>query len=425
MLRFLALATALLGLAASPALAQADCAPGAYSGPNGEVLALTRPEGAPGARYTFVDGRRGFVTDEAALVRCVDGNITVAAADGSAQAWSRVDLRLTPTKFKSGDLVLNGLLVEPPPRAGGKAPPLVVLVHGSERTAAVTGNFYSYILAGQGIATFVYDKRGTGGSTGTYTQNFEWLADDAVAASAEAKRLAAGRYGRFGLFGGSQGGWVAPLAANRAGAQFVTVGFGLVLSPLEEDAEQVFDELRRKGYGAETIREARQVTDAVGAVVASGFTAGFDGLAEVKRLYGARPWFSQIQGEFTGEVLKGDEATLRVVGPQRVDNLNLIWRYDAVAALRAVEAPQLWIMAGEDTAAPGNLSRDRLAALRREGRPIEVYVYPRTDHGIYEYVEAADGSRTVTRMAEGYLRLLADWIKQDLKPPYGAAERRD
>jgi hypothetical protein len=425
MLRLLALATALLGLAASPALAQVDCAPGAYSGPNGEVLALTRPEGAPGARYTFVDGRRGFVTDEAALARCVDGKITVRASNGASQVWARMNLRLTPTKFKSGDLTLNGLLVEPPPRADGKAPPLVVLVHGSERTAAVTGNFYSYILAGQGVATFVYDKRGTGGSTGTYTQNFEWLADDVVAASAEAKRLAAGRHGRFGLFGGSQGGWVAPLAANRAGAQFVAVGFGLVLSPLEEDAEQVFDELRRKGYGAEAIAEARQVTDAVGAVVASGFTTGFDRLAEVRRQYGERPWFGQIQGEFTGEVLKGDEAALRVVGPQRIDNLNLIWRYDAVAALRAVPVPQLWIMAGEDTAAPGSLSRDRLAKLRHEGRPIEVYVFPKTDHGIYEYVETPDGSRKMTRIADGYLRLLADWIKQDLKPPYGAAERRD
>ena len=46
----------------------------------------------------------------------------------------------------------------------------------------------------------------------------------------------------------------------------------------------MFDELRRKGYGAETIAEARQVTDAVGAVVASGFTSGFARLAEVNQL---------------------------------------------------------------------------------------------------------------------------------------------
>ena len=55
--RLPALAMAVLGLAASPAFAQTECVPGAYKGPGGEVLALTRPEGSPGARYTFVDGR--------------------------------------------------------------------------------------------------------------------------------------------------------------------------------------------------------------------------------------------------------------------------------------------------------------------------------------------------------------------------------
>jgi pimeloyl-ACP methyl ester carboxylesterase len=405
--------------------AHADCAVGAYAGPTGQAVAITRPEGSPALRYTFLDGRRGSLADEGAPVRCEGEQIVVQAIGGPARAWPRIAFRLTPTRFRSGDITLNGLLIEPPEAMTptGK-PPLTVFVHGSEKTAAV-GGYYPFLLAAQGVSAFVYDKRGTGGSQGAYTQNFAWLADDVVAASAEARRLAAGRYGRFGLFGGSQGGWVAPLAARRAGADFVAVGFGLVLSPLEEDSEQVFDELRRKGYGPDAIAKARQVTDATAEVMASHFTAGYDNLAQAKRRFAAEPWLGQIEGEFTGEVLRADEATLRATGRQTLDNLDILWRYDAEAALRALPMPQLWVMAGDDSAAPGGLSRERLAGLKRAGRPIEVYVFPHTDHGIYEYVQAPDGTRKITRMADGYLRLLGDWIKQDMHPPYGTSVRKD
>src|SRR3546814_4024148 len=92
-------------------------------------------------------------------------------------------------------------------------------------------------MAAQGISVFVYDKRGTGGSEGEYTQNFELLAADAAKALDTARGMTAGRHGRAGFFGGSQGGWVAPLAATRTKADFVAVGFGLVASPIEEDRE--------------------------------------------------------------------------------------------------------------------------------------------------------------------------------------------
>src|SRR3546814_10019589 len=53
--------------------------------------------------------------------------------------------------------------------------------HGSERSSPI-GGIYGYAMAAQGISVFVYDKRGTGGSDGEYTQNFELLAADAAKA---------------------------------------------------------------------------------------------------------------------------------------------------------------------------------------------------------------------------------------------------
>src|SRR5262249_58636579 len=91
----------------------------------------------------------------------------------------------------------------------------------------------------QGIGVFVYDKRGTGVSGGTYTQDFNVLAADAIAAMKQAKQLAGARLGRLGYQGGSQGGWVVPIAANEVPVDFAIISFGLAVTVLEEDQESV------------------------------------------------------------------------------------------------------------------------------------------------------------------------------------------
>jgi hypothetical protein len=307
------------------------------------------------------------------------------------------------------------------PADAGNNAPLVVFVHGSERTSPAR-TVYPMMFAAQGTDVFIYDKRGTEASEGFYTQNFELLADDAAAALNEARRMAGGHFSRIGFFGGSQGGWVAPLAATKARSDFVVVGFGLVISPLEEDQEQVFADLRAKHYGPEILEHARAITDATDTLVASHFTSGYERLAQVKQRFQDQPWLSDIRGEFTGPMLATDDATLRRIGAALYDGLGIEWRYDAMAALRRVTAPQLWVLASEDREAPGALTQQRLAALRREGRGIDVWVFPNTDHGITEFTEDQTGARTYTRVADGYYRLIGDWIRVSVSPPYGRAQ---
>jgi hypothetical protein len=114
---------------------------------------------------------------------------------------TREIFRVRETKFESRDVRLAGRLVMPP----NDAPvPLAVILHGSED---YSGRLYypeQYRLPAQGIAVFVYDKRGTGDSGGEYTQDFYLLASDAAAALDEARRLAGRRAGRVGFVGGSQ-----------------------------------------------------------------------------------------------------------------------------------------------------------------------------------------------------------------------------
>ena len=92
--------------------------------------------------------------------------------------------------------------------------------------------------------------------------------------------------------------------------------------------------------------------------------------------------------------------------------------------MRNLSIPTLWVRPDHDRDSPDRITQVRLAMLQKEGKPIEVVTFPDTNHGVLEYVQAPDGSRTYTRVAEGFFRLMADWIKGRLSPPYGRAQFR-
>ncbi|QNO28455.1 alpha/beta hydrolase [Sphingopyxis sp. OPL5] len=401
----------------SPATAQPACAPGTYAAADADfvVLAPVPSVPAPGLRYLFRDGRRGATSEAAAPLACRDGMVEVQGA-----RWNRIVFRETPARFDSVGTPLTGVLIEPP-GADAKRP-LVVMVHGSERTSPI-GGVYGYAMAAQGISVFVYDKRGTGGSEGEYTQNFELLAADAAKALDTARGLAAGRYGRAGFFGGSQGGWVAPLAATRSKADFVAVGFGLVASPIEEDREQMVSEVRAAGLGKDAEALVTRLSQATATLLLSNFRDGYDALEAARREMAAQPWAAKIEGEYSGAMARMTNEELRRVGRARFDNLELIWDYDAVAALRTLDTPLLWVLAGEDREAPIETTRTALMGLKTAGKPVDVYLFPNTDHGMFEFTTGADGERSVTRITDGYLKLLGDWVKGYARGAYGRAER--
>ncbi|MBK6413698.1 alpha/beta hydrolase [Sphingopyxis sp.] len=403
-------------LAAAPAVAQTACQPGTYAAANGDFVVLvalpTIP--APGLRYLFRDGRRGATSDAAVPLTCSGDGVTVGAA-----TWNRIAFRETPTTFDSVATKMSGVLIEPP--AVDPKRPLVVMVHGSERTSPV-GGVYGYALAAQGISVFVYDKRGTGGSEGEYTQNFDLLAADAAHALDQIRAVASGRFGRAGFFGGSQGGWVAPRAATLTKADFVAVGFGLVASPIEEDREQLVSEVRAAGLGEDEVQLVNRLSSATSKLLLSNFAAGYDELDAVRRDMASKPWAATIAGEHSGAMMRMSNDELRRVGRARFDNLELIWDYDALAALKKLEAPLLWVLAGEDREAPIETTRSALLGLAKDGKPVDVYLFPDTDHGMFEYRTNADGSRSGTRVTDGYLKLLGDWIKGAARGPYGRAD---
>lgn len=424
----------LAALGAAPAVAQARanaadddvlvpsqtlCRVGAFRSPSGDLVALTYWSG--GYRYVFMDGRQGQVGDANPLVICTRRGVDVKLANGTIEEWIEVPLRRTRTRFESEGATLSGLLIEP---VGVKEkPPLAVFVHGSNRNGWINGGYHEpYLYAASGVSSFFFDKRGTGESAGEYHQNFRVLAKDIVAGAEEARRLAKGRYSRIGLIGLSQGGWVGPLAAGPSRADFMVVAFGGVFSPLEEDYEQVALEVRQAGYDGKAVSQAREVAEAAGEIVASRYTSGFERLAEVKREFGEQPWFRVVKGEFTGEVLGLSEAELRARAG-KPDPLDLDYRFDSRPVLRELDLPILWVLAEDDRESPFALSAGRITELQKAGETITFYSFPATDHGMIEFTESADGTRTPLRYTEGYHRLVADWIKGVDAPPYGRGRK--
>src|SRR5579864_4678443 len=326
-----------------------DCHVGAYRladssivdiGPSeGDLLRWRKFDGTTGALHKSEDG--GWTstygwTDRpdgkrVSFSGCEAGEIRFGTLSGR-----RIAFDVTDTTFHGRDVDLAGRLVLP--KGHGRVP-IVVLTHGAERDSA--RDFYALqrLFPAEGVGAFVFDKRGTGASKGQYTQDFDVLADDIVAAMREARRIAGDRAGRTGYQGGSQAGWIIPLAATRLPVDFAIVSFGLAVTVIDEDQEEMALEMKLKGHNAEEISKALEVADAAEAVIASSFTQGFERFDAVRAKYRNEPWYKDVHGNYTYFLLPYTADELREKGKEYV--WGTPWHYDPMPTLRVVRVPQL------------------------------------------------------------------------------------
>ena len=408
-----------------------NCQIGAYRFTDGEIVDIARSEGNA-FRWRKFDGSTGVLhqkedgswtstlgwTDRpdghtASFTGCANGEIEF---DGKKA--HRIPFDVTDIVFESRDGVkLAGRLVLP---KGNERVPIAVLVHGAEHESARDSYALQRLLPAENVGVFVYDKRGTGASKGKYTQDFDTLADDAVAAMREAKRIAGARCARIGYQGGSQGGWVAPLAATRAPVDFVIVSFGLAVSVIDEDQEEVALEMQLKGHSEEEISKALEVASAAEAVFESNFTKGFERLDAVRAKYRNEPWYKDVHGNYTHFILPYTAVEAREKFKDFLPGTP--FRYDPIPTLRAVKAPQLWVLGQDDLEAPSAETSRRIKALIAKGKPITLAVFPHAEHGLTEYEIASDGERVSTRYAPGYFAMMRDFARNgQLSGSYGAS----
>ena len=430
-------AIALLGILLSfSALAGADvkrdCHIGSYRLSDGRVLDIAPSEGNTLRWMTFT-GERGQLHPQAngtwtstyGWTDRPDGK-TVSFSDCDQgemmfenEPGRRIAFDVRDTSFESNGVKLVGRLVMP--KGSGKIP-VVVLVHGSEHDSALESYALQRMFPAQGIGAFVYDKRGTGVSGGSYTQDFNVLAEDANAAMKEAKRLAGTRLGRIGYQGGSEGGWVVPLAANRVPVDFAIVSFGLAVTILEEDQEGVALDMYFHHHSAADTAKALELARAGERVIETGGKEGYEVFDALRQKYKSESWYKDVHGDFVFFIMPLDQKQINDAITQEF-NFYVPFRYEPMPTLRASNTAQLWVLGGDDLQSPSAETAQRIKSLIAQDKDYTLAVYPGAEHGMTEYELNASGERVSTRFAPGYFQMMADFIRGGrIGVHYGNAE---
>jgi pimeloyl-ACP methyl ester carboxylesterase len=291
-------------------------------------------------------------------------------------------------------------------------------VHGSGKDSAVDTYYMAYLFASHGIATLAYDKRGTGGSTGEYNQNFHMLSDDTVAAVEWLRTRPEIDPQKIHLAGYSQGGWIAPLAASKTeGIRSLLINYGPMVPITEEDRWGYRYVLQEKGFGDDAVAKVDRINNVLGAILDKGEDR-WDELTPMLEEAKGQDWFEAIAGSdsLVGFV-SGSKLPLWVLrlyawwmtrgDADFVDRL-----YDPYPTVAALETPSLWIFGSEDSSMPSEDSIAKLVELQRQDRPIEVEIFPDAEHGILLFEGEDSFDRKYLRYAPGYLELQVEWLRR-------------
>jgi pimeloyl-ACP methyl ester carboxylesterase len=253
--------------------------------------------------------------------------------------------------------VLAGTLSIP---GGPGRHPAVALVHGSGPALRDEGQFLTGLFLEHGIAVLAYDKRGNGESGGIYPGEFpsdsaiDTYARDAEAAVRFLSTQPELDPKRLGLFGGSQGGWIVPLAASRS----TLVSFGIIQS---------------------------------GPTVTVGETDNF----ATQTAEGAAP---------LSKPLDQIEADVERAGPSG---------FDPKPWIRRLTIPVLWLYGGLDMNQPSHLDVRILQQLQSEGgHDFSWRLYPNGNHGIFEVKTGFNGELAASRgMPPAFFADVSDWLR--------------
>jgi len=273
--------------------------------------------------------------------------------------------------FQHGGATLAGTLWLPALDRACPACPAVALVHGSGDDDRTGYEVFARAFAARGIAALTYDKRGTGASTGQWRKGtFQELAGDAAAAAAVLAHQPEVDAQRVGLWGVSEGGWVAPLAA----ACSAEIRFLVAVSPvgMSPAAQELY---RRRLLIAASTRSP---------------------LLRAVRMAGVRAMFSAVR--------HAPSAML----PGRVGYFHRTLDFDATPFWRSVAQPVLLVFGAADkTVLAPESARLIKRALQDTGHQCyTIRFFPDADHAI----RVPDTATGKLAFAPGYLDTVAAWI---------------
>lgn len=339
---------------------------------------------------------------------CVGSANPAGAQSAAWHAPATTEVVSRPVTFSNGDATLRGTLYVP---QSPHPVPAIVVFHGASEPLAGTPLYrhLSYGLPQIGIAVLLFDRRGTGASTGKADVPYQTLCDDGVAGANVIRKLPQIDPAGVGYWGISQGGWLATLAASHdPHASFAVAVSAPLVSPEVQMEFAMSNRLHVLGYGQRDIDamlEARHKLDGYfmgrnsrdAAVTALGGIAG-------------RPWFGQMY------LPKPDSVS--------TDPSKSSWRgemdIDAFADVAQVKIPILYILGGEDPWVPVVQTLARLRELAPTRPRLAFAVVPHADHLMieteHETMEDAGPAAVASEVPQSpaYFMLLASWLERTL-----------
>lgn len=166
-------------------------------------------------------------------------------------------------KFVSEGVSITGTIFTP-----NNVQAAVVIVHGSGQEKRMID--FATTLANNGIAVLTYDKRGVGESAGVYAgpevgtnnvdfSNLNLLSLDASTAVNTLSKYLPNNKIPIGLIGGSQAGWIIPLAAEKnKKVKFMTIFSGALITVKEQLRFQFYTNGNKNFWDTHSEEEARK-----------------------------------------------------------------------------------------------------------------------------------------------------------------------
>jgi len=362
----------------------------------------------PAARFLIKNGRIHFELIGDSSTTVFDGKVATNSLDGSWKdnehtgefhlrraSQPHLQMREEEVSFQNGEVRLAGTLLLP---SGHDHVAAITFVHGAGPEQRYASRFPAQFFVAHGVAALIYDKRGTGASTGDWKHaSFEDLAGDAVAAVNYLKSRKEIDSAHIGLLGSSQGGWIAPMAANLSkDVSFVIVKSAAPVTPEEQELGRMEIQMRAAGNSEAEIEQALALYRQIIAYARTG--EGWEELAAALQDAQQKSWYP-----FAKNISK-DWWFFKWI--------KLTFAYDPIPVLREMRAPVLIIRGGKDDLAPPlQKSLGRLMeALQGSDKAAEIHIFPNAGHDL-RVAPGKDEPWDFPHFAPGYLELLASWVK--------------
>jgi pimeloyl-ACP methyl ester carboxylesterase len=339
----------------------------------------------------------------------IHGTFTTQSAAGPSSgtfeltrwAGEPIPYRTQDVGFSSGDVPLRGTLFVP----NSPGPhPAVVLLHGSgPQTRESHIYYFADQFARNGIAALIYDKRNTGRSDIPATQQgggtLDNFADDAAAAVRYLRAFPSivdAR--RIGLWGSSEGAWIAPMAAERIeGIAFLVLVSGGGVSPARHALHEEEVRLRARGLSGPEFERAMSLVRLAHIYVRSQSDRDWNRFERELDRSRREPWFAAIDSF-----------------PIKLPRISPAWKdpdldYDPVPLLERLRLPVLVVLGAEDEVTPIT-ARVTQAALRKAGNTdYLIRQIPGADHGLW-VTPRGDDSWLSQRPAAGWVDEMIAWV---------------